>query len=225
MSSTTTAAPARPRAGGQTGKKGPPRLIAIAIGVVLLIAMAFSTKWLTPEQEAELIPQPFNAATYAAETFPEIRDTVVERAVSLEELAPAVTADANAAGAEFGVDSGGKYTVPVTVTAPVATVDANFVTLDTPNIPGYAVRIPVAAALNGTAIRDVTGEITFGDFTDQTDYQQVANEFKLIMQREIMDPLDKAALPGKTVTVYGAWVTGGQPGTFVIQPVQLEVAP
>ncbi len=212
---------AGPKRSGTASKL--PRLVALGVAVVLLIAMAFSTKWLTPEEEAALIPEKFNAATFAAEAFSEITDKVKANAVDITELAPAVASNMNTAGKQYGVDSGGKYTVPVKITAPVESVDANFITLSTPEIEGFVVRIPIAAALNGTAVRDVTGEYTFGDFIDQTAYQAVANELKLVMQRRIIDPLDKATLPGKTVTVYGAWVTGGQPGTFVIQPLQLEV--
>ena len=39
----------------------------------------------------------------------------------------------------------------------------------------------------------------------------------------VLDPLgDKTKLTGKTLTVYGAWVTGGAPNEFIIQPVQIE---
>lgn len=226
MSSGTDTAPESVPAAtkSKSAKRGVPiRLIAILAGLVLIVAMALSTKWLTPEEEDELIPKPFNAVTWAAENFPIIRDHVVENAVDLTELAPAVASNVQTAGQKYGVDSGGKYTVPVKITAEVESVDADFITLLTPEIEGFKVRVPVGVALNGTPLRDVTGQFSYGDFIDQTAYQSVANELKLYVQRNLIDNLNKADLPGQTVEVYGAWVTGGQPGFFVIQPVQLEV--
>ncbi len=225
MSSTTDTgrapAPAKPSA----RKVGLPRLVAIGVALLLLLTMALTTKWLNPEQAAEVNPAAFDPAAFAAKELPQITETVVERAVDLTEFAPALAADPAAAGAKFGVDSGsGKFTVPVKVTAPVDSVDENWITLLTPDVQGgYTVRVPVSNAINGTTVRDVTGEITFGDFADQTTYQSVANNLKLLVQEKVIGSLDLASLPGKTVTVHGAFVTGGAPNQIIVQPLKVEV--
>ncbi len=224
MSSTTETPRSQETPRGAVRKVGLVRLLALGVAALLVIAMAVTTKWLTPEQAAEVNPAAFDPASFAAKQFPEITKTVVERAVDLKEFAPALASDAAAAGAKYGVDSGsGKFTVPVKVTAEVDKVDENWITLLTPEVQGYTVRVPVSNALNGTTVRDVTGEISYGDFADQTTYQSVANNLKLLMQEQVVGSLDLPSLPGKTVTVYGAFVTGGAPNQIVVQPLKVEV--
>ncbi len=199
------------------------RLIIIGVAVLLVVGMAATTKWLTPEKRDELIPPPFSAATWASEEFPGISDTVVERAVDLNVLIPAMEEDESAAFSQYGVDSGGKFTVPVTVTAPVDAADENFIELKLDEFPKYTVRVAAGNTYNGVAVRDVTGEVSFGDFKDQTTFQQVANELKDVGLSEVIDPIDRGALSGKTITVYGAWVSGGPAETFIIHPVKVEI--
>lgn len=205
-------------------KVGMLRLVGIIAAAALLLAMAFTTRWLDPKEAAEVNPAAFDPAAFAAEKLPEITATVVSRAVDVTEFAPALVADPAAAGAKYGVDSGsGKFTVPLKVTAPVTSVDANWISLSTPDIQGLTVRVPVSNALNGTTVRDVTGEISYGDFADQTTYQSVANNLKLLMQEKVVGSLDLANLQGKTITVYGAFATGGAPNQIVVQPLKVEV--
>jgi len=55
-----------------------------------------------------------------------------------------------------------------------------------------------------TSIRDGVGFINFGDFKEQTEYGKVGAEINRRVASQVLDPLDKEALVGKTVTVYGA---------------------
>jgi predicted lipoprotein len=55
-----------------------------------------------------------------------------------------------------------------------------------------------------TSIRDGVGFITFGDFKEQTEYGKVGAEINRRVVSQVLDPLDKETLVGKTVTVYGA---------------------
>lgn len=206
------------------GRSRLPGIIGAVAGLALLVAMGASTKWLNPAQVEELTPKAFNATTFAAEQFPQIQSKVAASAVDVHDLARALASNVQTAGEQYGVDSGsGKFTIPVRAEAEVDSVDSNWILLDTPDIDGFKVRIPVGTALSGNPIRDVTGEISFGDFTDQTTYQSVANELKLVAQREVLDPLQKDQLPGRTIIVHGAFTTGGAQGQIIIQPVQLEV--
>lgn len=206
------------------GRSYLPRIIGAAIIVALVGAMAASTRWLNAEQVDALTPKPFSPTEFAAQKFPETQQKVIEKAVDATELAPALATDAAAAGAKFGVDSGsGKFTIPVKAEGTVASVDENWIVLDTPGVKGFTVRVPVGTTISGNPIRDVTGDIHFGDFTDQTTYQEVANQLKLLVQSEIMDKLPKDQLEGKTLSVHGAFTTGGAPNQIIIQPVQVEV--
>jgi predicted lipoprotein len=55
-----------------------------------------------------------------------------------------------------------------------------------------------------TSIRDGVGFIDFGDFKEQTEYGKVGAEINKRVVGEVLDSLDREALVGKTVTVYGA---------------------
>jgi predicted lipoprotein len=55
-----------------------------------------------------------------------------------------------------------------------------------------------------TSIRDGVGFINFGDFKEQTEYGKVGAEINRRVISQVLDPLEKETLVGKTVTVYGA---------------------
>jgi predicted lipoprotein len=202
------------------------RIVGVALMVALLVAMVLDTKFLTPQEAAKLNPAAFNAETYAKENFPKVTAAIKQKATDIAVLAPAVQADLPAAGKKNGQDLGSNaYSFPVKATGTATEVDTNFVQLTVPGVPaGTTVRIPVGPAVSGTPVRDCTGEIKFGDFVGQTDYQSVANQFKLRIQQDVVAKVDPASMKGKQVTVYGAWSTGGPPKSFVIQPVEITVA-
>lgn len=201
------------------------RSIGVALAaVVLLGAMAADTTFLGPDAASEVGDVAFDPVAYADETFPQIVQMVAEDAVALPELAAAIATDASAAGEQHGTDLGGRYGYQVRVTGTVDSVDADFIELSVADMPeGSTVRIPLGQALSGTPVRDVTGTIEFGDFVDQTAYQSVANEFKLRMRSQVLEPADPPSLPGKDVTVLGAYIPGGPEGAYLIQPVSIEV--
>ncbi len=199
--------------------------LPLAALALLVAAMAIDTTYLSPEEAAAVNPPPFEASVYAAEAFPEIAALIEEEATDIVELAPAITEDPAAAAEASGNDvGGGRYGFAVSATGKVASVDEDFILLDVAGLPANsAVRIPVGRALSGTPIRDVTGTIGFGDFPGQSAYQSVANEFALLMQSEVLAPADPATLQDQELTVVGAYVTGGPPDSYLIQPVSIEV--
>lgn len=201
------------------------RLVITGVVVVLLLIVVFDTKYLTADEVRKLNPPPFNAETFSKKEFPKVVARVKADATDVTELAPAVEKDLPAAGKEFGQDLGsGNYSFAIKATGTATQVDANFVLLKVPGVPsGTEVRIPLKTALNGTPVRDATGTITYGRFADQTDFQSVANQFKLRMQQDVLGKLDTKSLKGKKVTVEGGWNTGGPPKSFIIQPTAIEV--
>lgn len=201
-------------------------VIAVVIGLVLAVAMVFDTTFLSPDEATAINPPVFKAEVYAAQEFPKIATAIASKATDVKVLAPAIDADPAAAGKQFGTEVGaGTVSYPLKATGTVSEVDANFILLMVPGMdPKDKVRIPLGAALSGTPIRDATGTITFGDFEGQSDFQSVANQFKLRMQTEVLAKIDVPSLKGKQITVIGAWNTGGPPNSYIIQPVSLVVA-
>ena len=210
---------------GQVRRRKARRRSAVVIGaaVVLLAAMLVSTRYYTPAQVRAFNPPAFEAGAYVEQNFPKITANLTDEATSIATLAPAVDADPAAAGEQYGVDQGsGAFAFPVSAQGTVASVDANFAVLTVDGVPeGDTVRIPLGAALNGTPVRDADG-LAFGDFPGQTDYQNVANELKLTMQSQVLQPADLAGKQGRQVSVVGAYASGGPPNSFIIQPVSIE---
>jgi predicted lipoprotein len=201
--------------------------VGAVVLLLVVLAMFLDTKFLSPEAAAKLNPAAFSAESYAKKEFPKVAESIKAKATDIAVLAPAVTKDLAAAGKQYGNDLGSNaFAFPVKATGTADEVDANFVLLAVPGVPADTkVRIPIGAAVSGTPVRDATGEIKFGDFTGQTDFQSVANQFKLRIQADVLSKVDPPSMKGKTVTVYGAWATGGPPKSFIIQPVSIEVAP
>lgn len=56
-----------------------------------------------------------------------------------------------------------------------------------------------------TSIRDAVGFINFGDFKEQTEYGKVGSEINKRVLSEVLDPLDKNSLLGKTISFKGAF--------------------
>ena len=200
-------------------------LIAWIVALVaLVVVMALNTKVLTAEEAASVNPDKFDAAVYAADAFPGIVEGVTDAAIDIVGVAQPVLDDPSAAGAEYGNIAGtDKYAISLKATGAVAEADENFLVLAVDGMPaGTEVRVALAQAVNGTALRDALGDIAFKDFRNQTDYQQVANEFKTLAIAAIADEVDPAALLGKRVTVTGVFVTKtGPAGSFIISPVSV----
>jgi predicted lipoprotein len=198
------------------------------IGVVwlaLIIAMFLGTKFQSADAAAKGQPAAFNATNYAKQKWPDLVQRISGKAVNVATLAAAVDANLPAAGKQYGQDLGaGSYAFAVKATGNVATVDDNFMTVAVLGMPANdVVRIPLGMALSGSPIRDATGTIHYGDFANQTDYQDVANALKTQVQQEVLAKITPASLKGKQVTVVGAFASGGPPNSYLIDPVKIEV--
>jgi predicted lipoprotein len=197
------------------------RLFWPVVLIAIAIAMIANTKVLTADEASAVNPAAFDAALYVAEEYPSVVDAVTSDAVELAEVA----ADPDAAGEKYGNPAGtDKYAIPVTATGVATAVDGNFITLAVEGLPGGSdVRVAIGSGINGTALRDVTGTVKFADFANQTDYQQVANEFKTLTATGVVASIDAAAITGQTITVVGIVVTNSGPeGTFLLTPVSIS---
>ena len=200
-------------------------MLVAVLAVALLAAMVASTKFLTPQQVTALNPPAFTASGYVAQHFPEVTKTLTDKATDIATVAPAIDAGPAAAGKKYGTAVGGdQYAFAVKATGTVTSVDSDFVILKVPGVPAKdTVRIPLGIALNGTPVRDAPGTIAYGDFPDQTAYQSVANLFTERMRQQVLAPAKLPAAKGRSVTVVGAYETGGPPNSYIIQPVSISV--
>jgi predicted lipoprotein len=202
------------------------RTIIAVVWLALIIAMFLGTKFQSMAAAAKDQPAAFNATSYAKQKWPDLVQRIGSKAVDVTTLAAAVDANLPDAGKKYGQDLGaGSYAFAVKATGTVAAVDDNFMTLAVSGMPPQdAVRIPLGMALSGSPIRDATGMIHYGDFTDQTGYQDVANALKTLAQQEVLAKVTPSSLKGKQITVVGAFASGGPPNSYLIDPVKIEVA-
>jgi predicted lipoprotein len=199
--------------------------VVAVVAAALIAGMVLNTKFVSSTASASGQPGAFSPTSYAAKKWPELVQRISDKAVDLTVLAPVADGDPTAAGKQYGQDLGaGSFAFPVKATGTVSAADANFITLSVPGMPeGDVVRIPVGLALNGAPIRDATGTIKYGDFSDQTDYQDVANALKDISAKQVIAKANPNSLNGKQITVIGATATGGPPKAYSINPVKIEV--
>ncbi|MGP5363822.1 DUF2291 domain-containing protein [Brachybacterium tyrofermentans] len=201
------------------------RWIAAVLTVLALLVVVLGTKVVPDGQEAEVAgPADFDKATFGAQEFPTVQKQVTEQAVPATELAAAIVADPEAAAADHGVEAAGNTVYSTTFTGTVGDGQAGIYDVAIEGMPeSVTVRLQTGPAINGTELRDATGEYGFGQFTNQIEFQDAGAALNEEMKKQVLDPVDPSTLSGKTITVTGAF-TAINPEGWLVTPVSLEVA-
>jgi len=84
------------------------------------------------------------------------------------------------------------------------------------------VRVQTGPAINGTDLRDVTGDIAFGNFKNQIEYQDAGSGINRAMKKAVLDEIDTANLSGKTLEIFGAFRLIN-PKNWLVTPVKVTV--
>jgi predicted lipoprotein len=214
-------APTAPSARRATAGSRP--LIFGAAAVILVVAMALNVKVVKLGSEAAAPPGAFNPEAYGQSTFPKVQAEIEKRAVDAATLATALAQNADDAAKKYGVPAtiGTEYSVKFTGVAGKGNYGVYFVKI--PGVPdAVTVRVQMGPAINGTAVRDATGTITFGQFTNQIDYQNAGSALNNEIKKQVLSKIDAKALSGKTITVVGAFQYV-VPNSWLITPVKVEV--
>ncbi len=154
--------------------------------------------------------------------------TVQEKAVDVVTVAAAIDEDPEAAGRQYGnqAGAGSPYAYMVTGSGTITKVDTSAptgpVTVEVPGIGGEPLTVTVATGpvIAGTAIRDAVGFISFGDFTNQIEYANVASQINEKVKTEVV--AGKELKQGEKLTFHGAFpaLPGG---AILVVPTALEV--
>lgn len=199
------------------------KAITAIAAAVLLGAIAFDTKVVTIGGDEDLRQQAFNPDRFGTREFPRIRDHVIDKAPDAPQLAEELVADKNAAIAAYGTMAGAFPVMPVTFTGTVADGKSGIFTVDVDGLPeGFGLRVQTGPAINGTELRDITGDIEFGAFKNQIEYQDAGAGINRAMAAEILADIDRESLSGKTITVTGVF-TMINPKNWLVTPVAFEV--
>ena len=195
----------------------------IAALVIVIGAIAADTKVVKIGSEHDVREQGFQPETYGAAEFPKVQADVEKRAVDAVTLANAVLADKKAAGEKYGVATTTGPVLPVSMTGTFGERKANLNEFKVDGMPeGITVRVQTGPAINGTDLRDATGKIEFGQFTNQIEYQDAGSAINNEMKKTVLAGLDVDNLSGKTATVVGVFKLIN-PKNWLVTPVKVEV--
>jgi predicted lipoprotein len=213
-------------------------LRAVAAGLVLLMSLAACARVpgvYTYEPRSSGAgaggAKAFNAKTYvdgvwASKIVPTVRD----KAVDVTTVAAAIAKDPEAAGKQYGhqAGTGSPYAYLVKGSGTVTKIDRSVptgpMTVEVPRAGAKPLTISIATGpvIAGTALRDGVGFISFGDFTNQIAYADVANQLNNRAKTDVIAKVDLTTITGKKITFAGAF-SALTPGTIFLVPTELQV--
>ena len=198
--------------------------------VIVVVLAAFSvTVVSTAQANKDNASDSFSASAYAQKMYQsKLAPMVTRDAVDLATLLTGLGADAAATQKKYGHAPGANspYSFSIKTTGVAGAVNNSLLPLTVAGIDKpYTVYIQIGPDINGTALRDATGLVSFGQFVNQIDYQNAALALNDQVKDRVLKNLDPAALIGKSVTVTGVFTTGANPDFVGIVPVAIEVAP
>jgi predicted lipoprotein len=211
-----------------SGKKSSTRGVRIAIeallAIILLGAMIMGTKVVKIGSGADTQTKEFEPAAYGKKQFPKTQAAIEKRAVDAATLAAAIAKDQDAAGKQYGIAGGGiGPEMSVKFSGVAGKEDSGIYEVKVPGLPdSLVIRVQTGPAINGTDLRDATGDISFGQFTNQIDYQNAGYAINTEMKKEVLSKIDTAKLTGKTVDVVGVFQLVN-PNGWLVTPVKMDV--
>lgn len=197
--------------------------ISFGLALIVLCAIVLDTTIVRVGSENDVRQQAFSPDAYGETEFPRIQAYIQENAVDANTLAPAVLADKAAAAEEYGTPASTGAIMPVKVTGVVGEGKAGIFTIAADGLPeDITVRVQTGPAINGTELRDAPGDIGFGAFKNQIEYQNAGSGINRAMKAAVLDGIDQDTLTGKTVEITGAFRLIN-PKNWLITPVMVTV--
>lgn len=206
------------------GRRNVRIVIEVVLLVILLVAMAMSTKLVKIGSDSDTQTKEFEPAAYGKKQFPKTQAAIEKRAVDAATLAEAIARDQDAAGKQYGVAGGGVGPeMSVKFTGVAGKEDSGVYEVKVTGLPdSLVIRVQTGPAINGTDLRDDTGDISFGQFTNQIDYQNAGYALNAEMKKEVLSKIDTTNLTGKTISVVGVFQLVNPDG-WLVTPVKLDV--
>ncbi len=153
--------------------------------------------------------------------------TVQSKAVDFSRLYTELILNQDAASQKYGNKVGGPYNFLTKFDGKVLSADTSSrvgvikVEVQANNAP-VELTVQVGPVVQGTAIRDGLGFITFNEFVNQLQFADVADELNTRGLKNALGSTDPITLVGKTVTISGAF-TLDDINNLVVTPVFMTV--
>jgi predicted lipoprotein len=200
-------------------------IIWLAIIVVALAALSRGVKVVGINSVAAANPKAFSAAEFGKSQFPKVQAAIEKQAVPAKTLAAALAANSADAIKKYGVPFPGGVgpEISVTFTGVVGTGTDGIYPVKVAGVPSdVLIRVQTGPAINGTDLRDATGKITFGQFTNQIAYQNAASALNDQLKQQVLSKIGTSSLTGKTISVAGAFQLINPKG-WLVTPSTLSV--
>ncbi len=190
--------------------------------VALICVIAVSTRVVQIGSIDDDRKKAFSKEEYGAATFPGVFKFVIEHSVDVKDLGPAIAANPSAAGKKYGTETGTGPVIPVKFTGVAGKGSSGIYIVAVDGLDDVLVRVQTGPAINGTELRDVSGAISFGQFTNQIEYQDAGSAINNAMKKVVFQAVDTADLAGKKIAVTGAFKLINPKG-WLVTPVEVEV--
>ena len=198
-------------------------IVAAAAILVLLVAMALDTKVVVIGSAEDARKAGFSPEAFGKSEFPNVQSAVDQRAVAAGVLASAIAKDKAAAEKQYGVPANVGTEFSVKFTGVVGEGKSGIYAVKVDDVPSaLVIRVQTGPAINGTDLRDATGTITFGQFTNQIEYQNAGSALNNEMKKQVLSTIDNTKLTGKTISVVGVFKLIN-PNGWLVTPVKLSV--
>lgn len=213
-----------PAASTNTSTKSVLRMLALPVVIVLVLgAMALDTTVIHIGSEEDVRAAEFSPEAFGEAEFPRIQTAIETEAVNAVTLLEAINEDRDAATERYGEPGSVGPVFPVYFTGVVGEGRSGVFPVSVEGIPeDLLIRVQFGPAINGTEVRDATGTIAFGDFTNQIEYQDAGSALNNQVKELVFGDLDRDSLPGKTVSVVGVFRLVN-PASWFVTPVRLEI--
>lgn len=199
------------------------RWIVPACIAAVVAGIALDTKIVTVGSAEDVREQVFNPDAFGADTFPRIQSRAIEIAPDAVQLALELADDKAAAIDAYGTKTAIGGVLAVSVTGIAGEGRSGIFPLTVAGLPdGTNVRVQTGPAINGTDLRDFPGDIAFGQFKNQIEFQDAGSGLNRAMAADVLADLDRDNLTGQTVSVTGVF-TLINPKNWLITPVAIEV--
>ena len=199
--------------------------MTVAVGVIA--AIRCSTTYVTGADVTLLekgVKAKVDSAAFADENYQKtIVPYILDNSYPLAELDAQIIADPNVAGAKYGKRDGDNaaYSVATKFTATGGELKGDLLVLEVEGVT-TPVYLQVGPALNGTALRDVTGLVKFTDFENQLAYQDIGTKLNDKVRDTVLSEIDKTTLTGKQMTIIGAFSLFN-PKQYMVVPISIKV--
>jgi predicted lipoprotein len=198
----------------------PWRALGIAAIVVIVAAMALDASWRSDKAPRVTARPKFDPAAYGAKTYPKVVAAIDKRVVPVTELAPAIQDDPDAAGKKYGTRQGSSpYNFAVSGEGVAGEPESGLLPVRVRGAGDVQVNVQIGPAINGTALRDAAGFITFDQFINQVDYADAATALNNQVKAKVLKGLGD--LEGKRVSFTGAF-TFLAPSVVTVTPIRLQ---